>query len=169
MTTQRKIKSDVKAFYDAVYGQKYYDSFNVNSKNYRQQSPGTKRFFSELEKLMNRCIRAATRKPGDDVRQALDMLFQILRQLDNDAYDIVFIADEPGSEIVYVDWPAAIAAYAKCLGHEVSNDEFIETINRLIEDFADYQREDVVTALRKELGPARTTGLRKLSATSSRS
>src|SRR5262249_12426443 len=75
----------------------YYDSFNVNSKNYMEKSKGTEAFLAEFDRLIGKCVRATAKGPRPPVREAFELLFSLLRRIDEDSDSVVFFADEGGS------------------------------------------------------------------------
>ena len=71
----------------------YYESFNVNSKNYMDTSKGTDAFMVEFERLIDKCIRASAKGRSSTVPEAFELLFALLRRLDRDPDSVVFFAD----------------------------------------------------------------------------
>jgi len=130
----------VRTFHDACLRGDYYDSFDVNSKNYMDTSEGTDAFMAEFERLIEKCIRASAKGPLSPVREAFELLFALLRRLDRDPESVVFFADEDGSWQVGVDWRAALSAYFRCLADSASAEHFARQVDRVIADFADNDR-----------------------------
>jgi hypothetical protein len=126
----------------------YFESFDVNSKNYMDTSKGTDAFIVEFGRLIEKCIRASAKGRLSTLREAFELLFALLRRLDRDPDSVVFFADEGGSWQVGVDWRAALAAYFRCLADGTPAEHFAHEVDRAIADFADYDR-------RKHLGTAR--------------
>ena len=58
----------------------YYESFDVNSKSYIDQSTGTSAWIAKCRRLLDRCV--AEEKKGDsaEIRQAIDIIFGLLDQ-----------------------------------------------------------------------------------------
>jgi hypothetical protein len=54
---------EVRKFHDASLRGDYYESFGVNSKNFMEKSEGTEMFIEEFERLVGKCVRAATAGP----------------------------------------------------------------------------------------------------------
>jgi hypothetical protein len=104
------------------------------------KSRGTEAFIAEFDRLMDKCIRAAAKKRRAPTRDAFDLLFGLLRRIDEDSDSIIFFADEAGSWQVGVNWSAALPAYFQCLADIASPDEFAREVDRAISDFCDYER-----------------------------
>jgi hypothetical protein len=88
---------EVRKVHDASLRGEYYDSFDVNSKNFMDKSEGTEAFIAEFHRLIGKCVRTAARGPHAPVREAFELLFALLRRIDEDPDSVVFFADEAGS------------------------------------------------------------------------
>ena len=129
----------------------YYDSFNVNSKNFMRKSSGTQTWLAECERLFERCAALAGSGQHAVVRQSFDILFDLLRHVDEAHDDVVFFADEGGSWQVCVDGDTVLPAYFSCLSATSEPDEYARVATALVEDFVRYDRD-------KYLREARTLG-----------
>lgn len=137
---------EVRKFEAASLRREYYDSFDVNSKNYMDTSEGTEVFMAEFERLLGKCVRAAAKKPRVMAREAFDVLFGLLRRIDKDPDSIIFFADEGGAWQVHADWGEALPAYFRCLADEKPGEEFARVVDGVIRDFADWERPRHLTA-----------------------
>ena len=93
----RSVLHDVRAFDAASRSGEYYESFDVNSRNFMEESGGTKAFIAECNLLFGRCVRSAPSGEAQDACEAFETLFDILLHIDEGNDDIVFLADEAGS------------------------------------------------------------------------
>ena len=152
----------VRTFHNACLRGDYYDGFDVNSKNYMDTSEGTDSFMAEFERLIEKCIRASAQGPLSPVREAFELLFALLRRLDRDPESVVFFADEGGSWQVGVDWRAALSAYFRCLADSASAEHFAREVDRVIADFADYDRPSHLATARRVANAQQRLGLRSL-------
>ncbi len=75
--TPRLLK-DVRRFEKASMAGDYYESFNVNSKNYTQKSTGTTSWIADYLRLLDRCVTTAKKNDPAEVREAMDILFALL-------------------------------------------------------------------------------------------
>ncbi len=102
--TKRNLLADVKTFERASLAGEYYDSFDVNSKNFMEKSRGTTNWIAECRRLLDRCVTHA--QTGDPARvcQAFGIIFGLLGRLDEGRDDVVFFTDEGGAWQVGVDW-----------------------------------------------------------------
>jgi hypothetical protein len=153
--------ADVKNFQEASLRGHYYESFNANSQNFMDKSKGTEEFIAEFNRLISKCIRAAP-KPKSPLREAFELLFELLRRIDEDPDSIVFFADEAGSWQVGVDYCEALPAYFQCLAATASAEEFAHDVDRTITDFADEERPKHMAAARRVANSEQKAALRRL-------
>jgi len=158
----------VRTFHDSCLRGDYYDSFDVNSKNYMDTSEGTDAFMAEFERLIEKCIRASVKGALSPLREAFELLFALLRRLDRDPEGVVFFADEGGSWQVGVDWRAALSAYFRCLADGAPAEHFAREVDRVIADFADYDRPRHLAAARRVANAQQRLVLRSLPARAQR-
>ena len=155
---------EVRKFHSASLAGEYYESFNVNSKNFMQKSEGTEAFITEFDRLITKCIRAAPNRPQAPVREAFDLLFALLRQIDEDPDSVVFFADEAGSWQVGVNWRAALPAYFQCLAASSAGEEFAREVDRALADFPDSERPNHLAAARRVANSEQKAALRQVPA-----
>jgi hypothetical protein len=95
--------ADVKAFEHASVAGDFYESFEVDSKNFMEQSRGTTHWIAEFRRLLGRCVTQGQKGNAAETCPAFGILFGLLDRLDEGRDDIVFFADEeaPG-------WSASI-------------------------------------------------------------
>jgi hypothetical protein len=153
---------EVRKVHAASLAGEYYESFNVNSKNFMDKSQGTETFIAEFDRFLTRCIRAAAKRPQRPLREAFELLFALLRQIDEDPDSVVFFADEAGSWQVGVDWREALPAYFRCLAESTSGEELACEVDRVIADFADYERPKHLAAARRVASAEQKAALRLL-------
>lgn len=155
---------EVRKFHEAGLRGEYYDSFEVNSKNFREKSEGTEAFITEFDRLLGKCIRAAEKGLRVPVREAFELLFGLLRRIAESPDDVVFFADEAGSWQVDVDWRSALPAYFRCLADGASAEDFAREVDRTISDFADYERPRHLAAARRLADAEQKAAMRRLPA-----
>ena len=107
-------------------------------------------------------LRAAAKKQPTQVREAFELLLDLLRKIDDDTDGIIFFADEAGSWQVGVDWRDVFPAYFRCLAAAASGDEFAREVNRAVSDFADYERPKHMATARTVASAAQKAALRSL-------
>ena len=154
----------VQKFHTAALAGKYYQDFSVNSRNFMERSAGTDAFIAEFDRLLGTCVRAADTGPPGAVRQPFELLFGLLRHIDEASDDVIFFADEAGSWQVGVNWRTVFPAYFGCLAGTATADEFATNVDRAIADFADHERPRHLAAARKVASAAQRAALRALSA-----
>lgn len=158
--TRGRLLADVKAFQKASLADEYYEAFNVNSKNYREMSAGTRTWIAEYERLLDRCAAQAARSDPAEVCQAFDILFALLDRLDEDPDHVVFFADEGGSWQVGVDWGKVLPAWLTCLSTTAEPDEYARRVVETVEKYQDYNRGKLMVKARKVATPAQRQALR---------
>lgn len=119
---------------------------------------------AEFERLIEKCVRASAKGPSSAIREAFELLFTLLRRLDRDPDSVVFFADEGGSWQVGVDWRAALPAYFRCLADGAPAELFAREVDRVIADFADYDRPKHLAAARRVANAEQRVALRSLPA-----
>jgi len=94
---KKNLLAEVRAFDTASRAGKYYESFNVNSKNFMDQSTGTRAFIAECNRLLDRCVTQASKGDAAEIREAIEIILGVLRYIDECHDDVIFFADEGGS------------------------------------------------------------------------
>ena len=147
--TKRSLLEDVKAFDAASRAKNYYVSFNVNSKNYTETSTGTRAFIAECRRQLERCVAQASRGEAAETREAFDVIFALLRHVDEGSDDIVFFADEGGSWLVGVDWRKVFPAWFRCLSRSAEPEDFANAVVTTVDAFEEHSRGTYFAAARK--------------------
>ena len=150
---------DVKAFDTASRAGEYYESFNVNSKNFMEKSAGTTAWIAEHSRLLDRCVAAAKKASPDEIREAFDILFGLLDYIDECNDDVIFFADEAGSWQVGVDWDRVLPPWFKALAVTVTADEYRKRITSLLDHHYNYGRDKMLAVARKIATPEQRRAL----------
>jgi hypothetical protein len=154
--------AEVRKFHEAGLGGEYYEGFDVNSKNFMDKSEGTEAFIAEFDRLVGKCVRAGKTRSRSQVRQAFELLFELLRHVDEDADSIIFFADEAGAWQVGVDWRTVLPAYFGCLADEVGSEDFASAVHRSIADFDEHDRARHLASARRVANTEQKAALRRL-------
>ena len=141
--------TDVRRFEKASLTGRYYESFGVNSKNYRQQSAGTSAWIAEYLRLVDRCVMNAKKGNPAEVREAMDILFGLLNHIDKGRDDIIFFADEGGSWQVGVDWAKVLTVWFNVLSATAEPEEYAEQITALLSCHYRYGRDKMLAIARR--------------------
>ena len=132
----------VERFCTASLAGEYYDSFDVNSRNCTVKSRGTKRFIADCHRLLDRCAVAAEAGELAEARAAYERIFLLLAQVDRGVPDIIFFADEHGSEQVAVNWAGVLPVWARCVAATASSAQgYADILHRVVMYFAHYEWE----------------------------
>lgn len=133
--------ADIKAFEKASLRGDYYESFRVNSKNYTEMSKGTRAWIAECQRLLSRCVMTAKKTNPSATREALEIIFGLLRHIDECLDDVVFFADEAGSWQVGVDWKTVLPVWFTCLSATTDAVEYAHRVIEVVDEFVKYDRD----------------------------
>ncbi len=132
---QQGICDQVREFCDASLKGRWYDAFEVNSKNWKQMSAGTRNWIEEFNRLLGSCVREAASGQASEVREAFEALFHLLDRIDDGDDSFLFFADEAGSWQVGVDWRRVMPAWFGCLSTTVGPEEYASRVREVVEKF----------------------------------
>ena len=155
---------EVRGFYDAAMAGNYHEAVEINNRGRQEESGSTDAFISEFDRLLRRCIRAADQGTHSEARSSFELLFGLLRHIDEGNDDILFFANDGGSSEVGVDWHAALTAYFSCLSETSSPEDFARTVDFSIKDFSPYDRPHYLTVARNVANVAQRMTLDALKA-----
>lgn len=127
----------------------YYEAFNVNSKNYRERSKGTRAFIADCLRHFDDAVNLVKRGDPLEARAALSLLLDLLHRIDEGYDDIIFFADEAGSWQIGVDWNKVLTAWFKCLAKTAEPSEFVRLAVGAIDDFERFDRDKHLSEARR--------------------
>ncbi|WP_137893199.1 hypothetical protein [Ramlibacter sp. 2FC] len=139
-TDAPSLLDEVREFHANSMSGAYYESFAVNGRNCTQRSKGTDAFIAEFDRLVSKCISEADTGPQPAVREAFELLFGLLRHIDEGHDDLIFFADEGSARDVGVHWRAAFPAYFRCLAETAAAEAFARIVDQAITHFAGHDR-----------------------------
>jgi len=148
---KKNLLAEVRAFDTASRAGKYYESFNVNSKNFMDKSTGTRAFIADCNRLLERCVVQASKGDAAEIREAIEVVLCLLRYIDDCNDDVIFFADEGGSWQVGVDWATVLPAWISCLSRTAEAAEYAARVIEVVDEFDKHDR-------RKHLAAARRLG-----------
>ncbi len=155
--SRRGLFAAVEKFERASLAGEFYESFNVNSKNFMQKSNGTRAWIAECQRLLRQLVIAEGKEDPADVATALESIFRLLHHIDEGHDDVIFFADEGGSWQVGVEWRQVFPGWVRCLARIASPQEYSERVVEMIDDL---DRADRAIHLR-EARKAATTAQKK--------
>ena len=169
--TKASLLTDVKACEKASLAGEYYESFNVNSRNFMEKSKGTTGWIAESHRLLERCVEQAKTADPAEVLQAFDIIFGFLDRIDKCQDDIIFFAEEAGAWQVGVHWEKVLPAWFKVLSATAEPEEYVQRIVGLLKRHYDYGSAKMLGVARKTATPAQRQALSRFeaAATSARS
>jgi hypothetical protein len=157
------VLDEVRRFYDAGISGQYYEAIDVHYKRSLEQSKGTDTFIAEFDRLLRKCLRAVEQEQPLVVREGFELLFELLRHIDEGHDDVIFFADDGGSLDVGVNWRIVFPAYFRCLAKTASAGEFALAVDRVIKDFVEYERPHHLVTARNVASAAQQIALDNLS------
>jgi hypothetical protein len=157
--TQPDLLRSIRAFHRESMAGRYYQSFNVNSRNYMEKSRGTETFIAEHSRLVEACLRAEQDGDLETAAEGLELLIGLMREIDRCQREIVFFADEAGSWQVGVLWDRVLPAWFRSLSPEMDAHEWAETVVDALDDFAGHQMAELLAAARDAGTPEQRAAL----------
>jgi len=149
-TTKGDLFGEVAEFARASRAGEFYESFNVNSKNFMEKSNGTRAWISECRRLLEHLVAAASKKDGaTHAVEAFETIFGLLRHIDEARDDIIFFADEGGSWQVGVDWQRVFPAYFASLTKTATPEEYARRVVEVIDEFERHDRDKYLPVARR--------------------
>ena len=143
-STKESLVAKVKRFEKASLAGDYYESFNVNSKNYMEKSVGTSAWIATYLRHLDYCVTSARKRDPKAVCQAMDILFGLLDHVDECRDDIIFFADEGGSWQVGVDWDRVLPAWFEVLSATAKPEEYAKRITDLLSRHYSFGRDQLL-------------------------
>ena len=97
-----------------------------------------------------------------ECRNAFEILFGLLRHVDECLDDIIFFADEGGSWQVGVEWRSVLPAYFRCLAVTALPEDYARAAVLVIEEFESFNRALHLKSAREAANPAQKRALRSV-------
>jgi hypothetical protein len=152
-TPPRNLLTDAQRFQKASLAGEYYESFMVNSKNFREKSAGTRAWIAEYLRLVDRCVTSPREGDPAEMREAMDILFGLLDHIDECHDDVIFFADEGGSWQVGVDWAKVLPIWFRVLSATAEPEEYTQRIKDMLSRHYSYGREKMLAVARRTATP----------------
>jgi len=144
----------VRAFETASLAGDYYESFDVNSKNFMEKSRGTTGWIAECRRLLDRCVEQAKTADPAEVCQAFGIIFGLLDRIDECREDIIFFADEAGAWQVGVHWEKVLPPWFRVLSTTAGPEEYWQRIVPLLKQHYGHGSARMLAVARKIATPA---------------
>jgi hypothetical protein len=157
-----RLLDQVRTFHDASLSGNYYESYAVNSKNDMDHSSGTDAFIAEFDRLIGMCLRAAAECAHTTAVDAFELLFAVLRRIDEDADSVVFFADEAGSWQIPVEWETVLPSYFQCLADGTSAENFASKVDGVIADHCRHRQPQLLAAAQRVANAEQQAALQRL-------
>ena len=157
--TTQSLLEDVEEFRDDSLAGMYYEDFNVNSRNFMDQSKGTINWIAEFERLINRCRQQCQSGEYGEAQQAFKILFELLEEIDTGSDTIIFFADEAGSWQVGVSWEDVLPSYFTALAQVAKPKVYGQEVIHLVTEYVNYERDRYLQTALKLAKPAQRKAL----------
>lgn len=132
---------EVNEFRQASLRGDYYESFDVNSKNCTEISKGTRAWYFEFNRLLDLCVTAVRKGDKTEIRQAMEICFDLLHHIDEGHNDVLFFADEGGSWQAGVDWDKVLTACFCGLSATAPPEEYANKVIGIVDEFEHFARD----------------------------
>ncbi len=164
----KNLLAEVRAFDTASRAGKYYESFNVNLKNFMDKSTGTRAFIADSNRILDRCVAQVSKGDAAEIRETIELILGVLRYVDECHDDVVFFADEGGSWQVGVDWAKVLPAWFACLSRTTEPDEYARRVVEVVDEFDKHDRGKQLSAARRIGAPSQRKALQNAGVTGAR-
>jgi hypothetical protein len=148
-TAPGRLLEAVQRFHAESLAGHYYESFPVNSKNCRDRSEGTELWISQCNRLFDQCGKLSRKGHHAEVHTAMELLFELLKQIDTGSDEIIFFADEAGSWQVGIDAEQVLPVYFTSLAAVATPEEYATRVVEVIKEWGSYAAERFLNAARK--------------------
>jgi hypothetical protein len=126
----------VKRFHEEALGGDYHDDTWVRSQELEEESLGTQLFIADCHRMLDLCIAATTQGEHTDARNAFELVFDLLRQVDEGRDDILSFIDDGGVWQFGIDWKVVLQAWLRCLAQTSSPLDYARAARGAIEIFS---------------------------------
>jgi hypothetical protein len=164
-TSAGSLRTSVEAFARASLAGKFYEPFEVDSRNFTQRSAGTLSWTAECRRLFERCARDDSSVPPTEIRGAFDTLFCLLDRVDKCLDDVVFFADEAGSWQVGVDWQGVLPAWFAVLATTAEPEEFARHVVERVRRHCSHKASELLAIAGTAATPAQRAALARIAVT----
>lgn len=165
---------DVRKFVDAAMAGHYYEAVDINNRGGQEQSAGTDAFVAEFDRLMRKCVGSspADIKSGErgssahEVRASFELLFALLRHIDEGNDDVLAFSDDGSLLDVGVNWRLVLPVYFECLSETEATSpvEFAHAVDEVIAEFGEHDRPRYLAAAHSVANGAQRSALDSLAA-----
>jgi len=153
------VLEEVRAFHEDALDGRYFETFNVNSKNYMEKSKGTRKFIADFRRL-GASVGTMTRAGAHaEAAEAYELLLDLHRRVD-DVEDIIFLADEHGAWQVGFRWRQHVADWFAALAATRSPEAYAAKVLDIIAVLGSQEAEPMLAAARNAGSPAQRRSLR---------
>ncbi|MGM0577772.1 MAG: hypothetical protein ACQEXJ_18745 [Myxococcota bacterium] len=157
--TQPDLLKTIRRFHQESLAGRYYQDFNVNSRNFMEKSRGTELFIAEHSRLLDACMKADRQDDVEVVREGLRLLIDLMRQIDECRDDIIFFADEAGSWQVGMDWKKVLPVWFRSLAPGADPYDWAEDVIDALNAFAGPDVDSLLEAAREIASPEQREAL----------
>ena len=149
--TDYDLLASIGTFFKESMDGRYYEEFDVNSRNCTTFSRGTEVFIAIHTRFVEECLSRAEDGDIEVATEGLTMLIELMREIDRWQREIIFFGDEAGSWQVGVLWERVLPVWFQGISKKMDADTWAETVVIAIDEFARYCK-DVLLQQAKEIG-----------------
>jgi len=124
------------------------------------KSSGTQAWIAECHRLVDHCVAASGKGRHAAAREAFELIFSLLRHINEEDQKVLFFADEPGVWQVGVNWEEVMPPWFECLAQTAGPDDFAQAALVMITAFFRGDRERYLRMARRSADPAQKKALK---------
>ena len=142
----------VKCFHQEALRGDYHDDTWVRFQEIEEESLGTQLFIADCHRMLDLCIAATTQGEYTDARNAFELVFDLLREVDEGRDDILSFIDDGGVWQFGIDWKVVLQAWLHCLAQTSDPLDYARAAQSAIEEFSIYVKREVLREFTLQAG-----------------
>jgi hypothetical protein len=132
-TPPRCVLEQVRRFHEEALGGDYHDDTWDRSREIEEESLGTQLFIADCHRILDLCVAATSQGDYADARNAFELIFDLLREVDEGRDDILSFFDDRGVWQFGIDWGVVFRAWLRCLAQTSSPLEYARSVSGAID------------------------------------
>jgi len=132
--------AEVEEFRRASLAGEFFGTSRRERRTFPPLVPNAQIWIAECHRLLRECVAAAEQGRDRDARMGFDIVFELLRTIDECQIEIVDLGDEHSSFEVWVHWREILPAYFGCLARTAGPAEFATAALEAIRAFGGADR-----------------------------
>ncbi len=156
------VLAEVERFHAQATSGAFYESFRVDSRNYMDQSAGTRRFIAEYRRLAGRVAAIAEQGAHREACAAYAWLADLHHRVDEDE-EVIFLADEPGAWQIGCSWREHAPRWFRALAaSRPTPAEFVAGVREAVLLLDPHHPDELLATARRAASAAQKRALSKI-------